>query len=373
MSIAEQTGTAAHMTAAAAAWLESLTPAQRAKAAQPFTRTAERLRWYYTPTEQGGLPLGEMGTAAARNAHRLLASGLSAPGYALAATVIGLENVLDAAEGWTMPYPGREEHSRGRDPQMYFFTAFGNPGDRAWGWRVCGHHLAVNYAVLSGRAVAGPLFIGARPATSDLAGTTLRPLCAAEESARRLLGALEPGQREIAVLSAHPPPDIVQANRPVIDPDALPLPLWQLFGTPLPAPTLETMRSGDAGLRAELGVTDATLAAVRLGTTPKGLAGASMGEQQQALLRDLIGHYLGRLPDEVAGPYAKRLRGPGLAATRFAWAGAASPGAAHYYRVQGPGLLIEYNNTQDGANHAHSVWRDPDGEFAAAEDLRDTS
>jgi len=366
MSTIQQTGAAARMTAAAAAWLAALTPAQRAKAARPFAGTAERQRWYYTPTEQDGLPLGEMGPAVQRHAHRLLASGLSAPGYALAATVMGLENVLDAAEGWTMPYPGRSESARGRDPQMYFFTVFGNPGDRAWGWRVCGHHFAVNHAVLSGRAVAGPLFIGASPARSDLAGTILRPLSAAEDSARRLLSALDPGQREMAVLSAHPPPDIVQANRPVVDPGALPLPLWQLFGTPLPAHVVETMRSGDTALRAELGVTDATLGALRLGTAPKGLAGASMGAQQQALMRDLIGHYLDRLPDEIAEDYTKRLRGASLAAAHFAWAGAASPGAPHYYRVQAPSLLIEYSNTQDGANHAHSVWRDPDGEFAPA-------
>jgi hypothetical protein len=116
------------MAGAAAAWLACLDPAQRAKAAFGFPDDAERTRWYYTPTERGGLPLAEMGPVQQRLAHRLVASGLSEGGYATAATIMGLENVLDAKEGWRRGYDGRAVPHRGRDPQLYFVSVFGDPG-----------------------------------------------------------------------------------------------------------------------------------------------------------------------------------------------------------------------------------------------------
>jgi len=97
------------MAEAATDWLASLEPAQRAKASYPFPATEERTRWYYTPNEQGGLPLAEMGPVQQRLAHRLTASGLSEGGYAAASTIMGLENALDAVEGWLGRYPGRAE------------------------------------------------------------------------------------------------------------------------------------------------------------------------------------------------------------------------------------------------------------------------
>ncbi len=366
------------MAAAAAEWLKSLTVPQRAVARRSFTDTAERLRWYYTPTEQGGLPLADMDPVQQRHAHRLLASGLSERGYALAATIMGLENVLDAAEGWAMPYPGRWQSHRGRDPLMYYVTVFGTPDDPAWGWRVSGHHVAVNYAIVRGDVTAGPIFLGASPATTGLPGANLRPLAPAEDLGRQLVHALRPAQSTTAVLSSAAPPDIVQANRPVVDPGALPKPLWELFGSPLPARAVEQMKARDAAHRTALGATDEALGAVRLGTVAHGLAAAMMTEPQQALLRNLIDHYLDRLPRDVAEPYASQLAQPrhaasdvalagsGLAAAHFAWAGGTEPGQPHYYRVQAANLLIEYNNTQDGVNHVHSVWRDPGGAFDTA-------
>jgi uncharacterized protein DUF3500 len=306
------------MAAAAADWLASLPPAQRPKACYPFPADEERTTWYYTPTERGGLPLAEMGPVSQRLAHRLVASGLSQGGYATAATVMGLENVLDAREGWRRGYDGRTVPHRGRDPQLYFVSVFGDPGAAAWGWRVGGHHVALNYTLTDDGAVsASPLFLGANPALTRLVGPgVLRPLAAEEDLARELLDALAPDQRAMVLLAPEAPGDILQRNRP----------------------------------------------RVRVGR-PEGLAGAGMLPQQRELLAGLVGQYLGRLPDPLAEAQAERVLGERLEAVHFGWAGGGEPGQPHYYRLQGPRLLIEYDNVQNGANHVHTVWRDPEGDF----------
>jgi hypothetical protein len=304
--------------AAATGWLASLEPSQRAKARYPFPSTGERTRWFYTPNEQGGLPLAEMGPVQQRLAHRLLASGLSQGGYAAASTIMGLENALDALEGWRRPYPGRARPSRGRDPLLYFFSVFGEPGAGSWGWRVGGHHLALNYTVVDGsRLSASPLFLGANPALARLVGPgTVRALAAEEDLARELLASLAPERHRQAVLSPVAPGDLLQSNRP----------------------------------------------AVQVGP-PEGLAAAAMPPAQRELLRALLHQYLGRLPDPLAAVEAERVAGDRLHAVHFAWAGGGEPGQPHYYRLQGPRLLVEYVNVQNGANHVHSVWRDPLGDF----------
>jgi hypothetical protein len=306
------------MAGAAAAWLASLGPAQRAKAAFGFPDDAERTRWYYTPTERGGLPLAEMGPTQQRLAHQLVASGLSEGGYATAATIMGLENVLDAREGWRRGYDGRAVPHRGRDPQLYFVSVFGDPGAEAWGWRVGGHHLALNYTLaMDGHLSASPLFFGANPAMARLVGPgVLRPLAAEEDLGRELLASLAPDQRAKALLSVVAPGDILQRNRP----------------------------------RVEAG-------------PPDGLPASRMLPQQRALLEGLVRQYLDRLPAELAAAEAARVAGAAGEAVHFGWAGGTEPGQPHYYRVQGPRLLIEYDNVQDGANHIHAVWRDPEGDF----------
>jgi hypothetical protein len=306
------------MAEAASDWLASLPPAQRAKASHPFPATEERTRWFYTPNEQGGLPLAEMDPVQQRLAHRLTASGLSEGGYAAVSTIMGLENALDAVEGWRRRYPGRAGPNRGRDPLLYFVSIFGEPGSGSWGWRVGGHHVALNYTVVDGRRLsASPLFLGANPALTRLVGPgVLRALAAEEDLARELLGSLAPDQRRRAVLSPVAPDDLVQSNRPV----------------------------------------------VQVGP-PEGLAAARMLPRQREQLLALLHQYLGRLPDPVAAVEAGRISGDALDAVHFGWAGGAEPGQPHYYRLQGPRLLIEYDNVQNGANHVHSVWRDPLGDF----------
>lgn len=327
------------MAEAATDWLASLAADQRRKAAYDFPANDERTIWYYTPTEQGGLPLVEMDPVQQRLAHRLVATGLSAPGYVAAATIMGLENVLDAVEGWRSTFHGRAVPHRGRDPLLYFVSVFGQPGSASWGWRLGGHHISLHYAIVDGRiASPTPLFFGANPAESHLVGPgLLRPLAGEEDLGRELLRALDAEQLAAAVLAPVAPADIVQANRSTVEPGALP-------------------RSPDE-----------YQAALRYEPTPKGLAATRMTAGQRDVLAAVIRQYVDRLPEEIADLHRARVTGPALEAMHFAWAGGREHGQPHYYRIQGPRLLIEYDNTQNDANHIHAVWRDPEGDFG--EDL----
>ena len=184
------TEVATRMADAASAWLTALKPDQRAVVTRPAPGAgteseAERQRWFYTPTDHGGLALGAQTPAQQRLAHQLVASGLSAAGYVTVATIIGLENVLDHAEGWVANW----ERERGRDPELYYLRVFGEPGGpEPWGWRFGGHHISLNYTVIEGRVTScTPSFIGAHPATTGLiADGTLAPLGHLESTARQL-------------------------------------------------------------------------------------------------------------------------------------------------------------------------------------------
>ena len=297
--------TAQRMTEAATTFLASLTPEQRSRIAFPV-EDEERQNWHYIPRDRCGLSFKEMDGAQQKLAHALLSSGLSRRGYAKAVTIMSLETVLARIEGAQRRFP--------RDPDLYYVTLFGTPSDDApWGWRVEGHHVSVNFLVAGGRRVAPtPNFFGSNPARvpgGDLAG--LRVLAAEEDLARRLLAALDAPQRARVVLSAEAPSDIVTRAEHRIRPDA-----------------------------------------------PAGLAAGEMAEGQRRMVMDLVTEYVSRMPEDVAGVRMEQIQKDGTAHIHFAWAGAAERGGPHYYRLQGPGFLVEYDNTQNQANHIHTVWRD---------------
>ena len=358
---------AARMASAAAAWLDALDPAQRALAAGGAPSPdpgadAERRRWFYTPTDHGGLTLGAQRPAQQRLALRLVATGLSTPGYVTTATIIGLDNVLDQVEGWSVNW-GRE---RGRDPGLYYLRVFGAPGGTGpWGWRFGGHHISLNYLIDDGlvRAVT-PCFLGADPAVSPLLGPApLRPLGGPEDLARVLVRSLDPGQGARAVLLGRAPADIVGGNRSrIADGDRM-MYLRELWRRPFTEPELvdRIARMDALGERAS-GYDDADYRRLALTLTgaPKGLPARDLDAGQRDLLRALLATYLGRVPDRLSPSY---VGDAALDGVHFAWAGPTGPGQPLYYRLQGPRLLIEYDNTQRRANHAHSVWRDPDADF----------
>jgi hypothetical protein len=355
------------MVEAAGAWLGTLDDEQSAQGcwAWPGSKAAEaeRLAWYYTPTDHGGLTLHEQLPHQQRAAMRLLATGLSEPGYVSASTIMGLENVLDRTEGFTAGFA----RDRGRDPGMYYLRVFGDPsGSGPWGWRFGGHHVSVNHLVVGGEAVAGsPCFLGADPMVSPLlGGQELRPLGAIEDLGRALLHALDADQRATTVLTPTAPADIIGANRVGVSPGDRLIPLPDLWRGHFDDQTLEDrLWSMHDGLEAQLGVTEADRAATEIGPTPKGIAASDLTEAQRAVLRDLLEVYVGRMPPGLVERERARFDGDGLDGVHFAWAGGHERGEPHYYRVEGPDLLAEWDNTQRGVNHAHSVWRAAGREF----------
>jgi hypothetical protein len=354
---------------AATSFLASLSTDQRAKALLDFDDRDERTRWFYTPVRRKGLPLAEMDRPQQRKAHQLLASGLSRTAYFAASTIMGLENTLDAIEGWNFQTargttPERAASNYGRDPQMFYVSVFGEPDARKpWGWRFEGHHISINYAVVNGRIVAPtPTFFGSNPAETPLGSVgSLRPLGGVEDLARELIHALSDEQRAKAVLTPVAPPDIVMANRPAIVEGALPLATPTLFGWDLSHKEQEDLPERWR----ELGYTGEHQEATRYTSRPKGLAATAMSGAQREMLDSLIREYIGRMPDEIAEIETSMFTGDHLSDVHFAWAGGFERRQPHYYRLQSPRFLVEYDNTQDGANHVHTVWRDPLNDFGA--------
>lgn len=306
-----QTRTADHaherMRAAAQHFLATLDTAQRAKAARRFDDSA-RFEWYFTPVARSGLPLREMTLDQRVAAHALLKSATTTKGYLKATGVMQLEAILAEIE----------RNPTRRDPGNYHFWVFGTPSASApWGWRFEGHHISLSFTSAQGVTVATPAFIGTNPAqvrTGQFAGWRL--LANEEDLGRALVTSLTPAQRARAIISATAPSDIITGNRREA--------------------TLERM---------------------------EGLAVSEMTPDQRALLMLILAEYLDNVAPEIAAPRYARIRETGIERLRFAWAGTTDVGGPHYYRIHGPTVLIEYDNTQNGANHIHSVWRDLENDF----------
>ena len=301
--------TARRMADAATRFLGSLTDGQRELARFPFEGD-ERYAWDYRPSPRNGLRLINMTAEQQQLAWALADVGLSARGARQARQIVELEPILREAE--------RIEHRLNRwvrDPELYWFSVFGEPGGAApWAWRAGGHHLGLHFTIVDGDQLATtPLFFGANPAVVRHGPRTgLRTLPEEEDLARALFRSLEPAQWAIAQLSPEAPPDLFTEWRPRVEP----------------------------------------------GLLPDGLAYGSMAGEHRGQLVRLIRHYLERTSDDLAAQEWARIERAGLEPVTFAWAGPDQPGQGHYYAVKGPTFMIEYDNTQNGANHVHSVCRD---------------
>ena len=354
------------MASAAQAWIASLTEGQRAVAvhAGPGPEgDIERTRWFYVPTDHGGLPLNEQTPRQQQAALRLVATGLSEAGFVALSMIMGLENVLDRIENFTIDW-GRE---RGRDPGLYYLTIFGRPGDDTWGWRFGGHHLSLNNLVLAGRLLAvTPQFFGADPASSPLPGNALlRPLGPVQDRALGLVRSLDQGQRAEAVLFERALPDMVGGNRVRISDGDQMMTVPDLFRLPIANPdVLERARRLNQTMEDEAAYGPDEHRRLALTDVPKGLSAKRFDREQRGRLRSLLASYFERAPDFIRDDHlAFYAQDAALEGLFFAWAGPTGEGDPQYYRIQGPELLIEFDNTQRRANHVHSVWRDPKTDF----------
>jgi hypothetical protein len=302
------------MAQAATAFWVALTPEQQAKAGFEF-KDEQRYDWHFIPRPRKGLPIKEMTMAQRCLAQALLASGLGQRGYMKAVTIMSLEQILKDTQAAATPV---------RDPELYFFSIFGKPGaDATWGWRVEGHHVSLNFTIVGGKMVAGtPTFLGTNPAEAKEGprkGT--RVLGVEEDMGRALVKSLDEGQKKTAIYTAEAPKEIVTSN------------------------------SRKAMIE-----------------KPVGILVSELKPEQKEMLVTLVKEYATRLRPELAEQDLGKVQSAGWEKIRFAWAGGLELGQPHYYRVQGPTFLIEYDNVQNGANHAHTVWRDMvDGDFG--EDL----
>jgi hypothetical protein len=303
--------------------VNSLEPAQRQQAMFRFDAD-ERMHWHFIPTEmfpRNGLLMRDMNPQQRQLAHDLLKAGLSQRGYLTASSIMDLEVVLkalEAAERAAGPQPARGQVLE-RDPGKYFISFFGTPSSKnTWGWRVEGHHVSLHFTVVNGTLVASsPTFFGSNPAeVRDGPKKGLRILGAEEDAARALLASLDAARRTKAIINAAAPGDMVTMNALDIKP-----------------------------------------------LSPSGLRADAMTPAQRELLMKLLDVYTGMMASDIAADRLARVRKAGVEAITFAWAGETERGRKHYYRLQGPTFLVEYDNTQNDANHIHSVWRDFDGDF----------
>ena len=274
-----------------------------------------RKDWQFIPMERKGLSLKQMKPHQRHLGMALVQSALSHRGFAMTMKIMALEQVLHEMENGAAK----------RDPSKYHFFLFGTPAaDKTWGWRIEGHHLSISFTVVEGKTVVTtPAFFGANPGTVPegklLAG--LRALGEEEEAGRSLVKQLSVEQKKIAILEGKTPRNVINGpDRRVAQP-----------------------------------------------TSPKGISVKQMTEPQQQLLRKLISTYLGRFRVELADADWKKIDDAGFDEVHFAWAGQIQAGKPHYYRVQGPTFIFEYDNVQNKANHVHAVWRDFKNDFG--EDL----
>lgn len=293
--------------------LTSLDDVQRQRACFPFDDSpgdhghdGARLDWHYVPRVRPGLCLADLRADQQKTVLDLLRTGTTETSYATVCLVMALEDVLDDREGGRGPRRGKQR-PWGRHRAEYHVAVFGEPGDHAWGWRVEGHHVSVNVTVVAGQTDVSvtPQFLGANPA--NVAGA-YRLLAPEQDLALALVDAMTAAERAAAIVADVAPDDILTTNAPRLDAAVLP--------------------------------------------PDEGVAFDDLTQTPRAIARELVAHYAQRLPEEVDRT--------GL---RFAFAGEPVAGRPHYYRIQGPRLLVEYDNTQDGANHVHTVVRDRERDF----------
>lgn len=293
----------------ASQFLASLNEEQRAKAQLPFDDLS-REDWHFLPGAmwpRAGVQLHELDDNQKSLIFKLLQASLSEAGYDKTLKIIDLENVLAEMEG----------NTDFRDPEKYSIVFYGDPKGKLWAWSFEGHHISYQFTMADGKVSMTPRFMGANPAeirTGERKGE--RTLAAEEDFGYSLVNSMSEEQRGKAIFQQNSFLEIVTSVSVEVSP-----------------------------------------------LKPVGIKMSELGKEQQAILLDLIDEYLSAMPTELAEKRMENLQSEEFADIRFGWAGSTERGKAHYYRVQGKTFLIEFDNSQNNANHIHTVWRDFDGDF----------
>jgi hypothetical protein len=304
---AQQTAAVADMAAAVQNILGTLDEAQRAKAVFSLTDD-ERMNWHFVPLDRKGITLADLRPDQDHLVYGLLGAALSADGWRKTTTIMSLEKVLFELEN----------QAPKRNTEKYYLAIFGEPkAGQAWGWRFEGHHLSLNFSIAAdGQLSLTPNFMGANPGEiKDGPRAGLRALAEEEDLALALAKSLTPEQAKTAILPGEAPADIITAQERSVQP-----------------------------------------------LTPGGLAASALTDAQRAQLWQVIGEYVDRFRPDLTATAKASLQKDGGNIT-FAWMGSLNAGEGHYYRIQSPQFLFEYDNTQNNARHPHAVWRDFNGDF----------
>jgi hypothetical protein len=225
------------------------------------------------------------------------------------ATIMSLEEVLLATQGDVPPR---------RDPDGYFVSIFGEPSESgAWCFRFEGHHISLHFTIVDGKLSGSPTFFGSNPAkVPEGRRKGLRVLGHEEDLGREVMHSLTPEQQKTAIVMAEPPNEILTEN---------------------------TRQAALAG-------------------QPSGIQLSAFNGAQGDKLQSVLQVYCDNMAPEIAAFRREQIRKVGNDLW-FAWAGGIQPGDLHYYRIQSPEFLIEFDDTQNHGNHIHSVWRDLKGDF----------
>ena len=302
-----------NMTVSATKFLQTLSEGQKSKA-QFAIEDEERLNWHYVPIARKGIPLKELNAEQRQAGLDLLHTALSDSGFNKATSIMQLETILKVIEN-------RGADDDHRDPQKYFISIFGNPAaDSIWAWRFEGHHVAFNFASKNNRLIsATPGFLGSNPAIV-LSGPEKGKQILKDESELgfALLHSLDTKQMEKAIINVAAPSEII---------------------------------TGDSR---KAMISDL-----------KGIMYNELNKEQQKILMQLLGLYIHRYTRSFVMGMMHEIESAGLNNLRFAWAGDQQPGVGHphYYRIQGPTIIVEYDNVQNNANHIHTVIRDLKNDF----------
>ncbi len=272
----------------------------------------ERVNWHFIPKTRNGLPLKELNDIQKKAAIELLKTSLSEQGSQKVLSIFQLETVLKEIEN-------RKPEDDYRDPEKYYFSIFGQPDlKKNWGWRIEGHHIALNYTSSNGKIISvSPTFMGSNPGIV-LEGKDKDKQVLKKETdlGFLLINSLSEDQKKIAIFSATAPVEIISGNNRKID------------------------YKNEEGIKFK-----------------------ELNKEQRKIFLQLLSTYVKNYPLDFAGVLMKRIEKADLNELHFAWAGSLKPGVPNYYRIQSSAIFIEYDNTQNNANHVHTVVREPGNDF----------